>query len=235
VLPPLGVPAQLTLAADTESLAGPGAAAGCARLKAVVAGKAQDLQVLIAVVAAPQHGQSVMNLERALAARCSADLAGSAAGGYQRPPSRIGQRHDAGPPVAGAKDAVARASGADQRRESALAAGRAFAAQDDQVGDRAATAVRDSKDIQSPGPFEPAALAGPRAPALERDANTRSKAQSPKHAFASAIVALTNGARRLGFRVEDGQRDLDRLFVPRPGGRAGSAVPRRQEEERSLP
>src|SRR5713101_2029061 len=104
-----------------------------------------------------------MNLERALAGSCSAHLACPAAVRYQRPPSRIGQRHDAGPPVAGGEDAVARGSSADQRRELALAAARAFAAQDDQVGDRAPTAVLDAKDIQGPGPFEPAALAGPGA------------------------------------------------------------------------
>jgi hypothetical protein len=60
--------AHLAVSADAESFARPGAAPGRARLQVVMAGKAQDLQVLLAVVAALQHSESVMHLQHTLGA-----------------------------------------------------------------------------------------------------------------------------------------------------------------------
>jgi len=59
---------HLAVSADAGSLARPGAASGRARLQVVMAGKAQNLQVLLAVVAALQHPESVMHLQHAFGA-----------------------------------------------------------------------------------------------------------------------------------------------------------------------
>ena len=174
---------HLAVVADPESLVRPRPAAGDARLKVVVARKAEDLKVRVAVVAALQHSQSMMHLEYSLSGRRSADLAGAAASGDQRPPARGRQRLDARAPVVGCEHPITRGAGPHQRGKVAITVSRALAAEDNQVCGVAARTFVNPEYVQAPKPLEAAPLACRCTPALKRNANARSKPQSPKHAF----------------------------------------------------
>ena len=174
---------HLTVTADPKSLVRPRPASGGARLKVVVARKAEDLKVLLAVVPALQHRQPVMHVQNSLCSQCAADLARPAARRDQRPPARCGQRFDARPSIARGQQAVASGAAAHQRSPLMVIAGRAPAAKDQQVGRAAGRVLVEPDHIQGPPPFEPACLACSRASALKRDANARSKSHSTKHAF----------------------------------------------------
>src|SRR5712692_7511601 len=232
-MPPLDVYAQLTLAADTESLAGPGAATGRTRLETVVAGETKNLQVLLAVVAAPKHREPVMNLERALAGRCSAHLACSAAGSYQRPPTRIGHWHYAVLLAVRMRSRAVRVPTSGANSPSRLVEHLPHRTVRLATVQRPLSSTR--KTYSAQGHSSPQLS---QAPAHLRSSATRTPGamrSPPNMRLPRPIVAPSDGARRLGFRVEDGQRGLDWLVVARPCGRAGTAVPRHPQEECAVP
>jgi hypothetical protein len=116
-------PSHLAVATDSESLAGPRPAAGDAWLKVVVAGKAKDLEVLLAVVAALKHRHSVMHLEHTLGRAGSANLAGATASHDQCSPAGGGQRLDGGPPVVRGQKPISCGARPYQRCKLAFAIG----------------------------------------------------------------------------------------------------------------
>ncbi len=155
-----------------------------------MAGKTEDLQIPLSIVAAKKYRQPVMHLKHAFGGRRAADFAGAASGRDQRPATGRRQRSGSGPPVVGGEKASSGAAISDQWHKFALVSGGTVAAEDDQAGGGAAATFIDLEYVKGPTPFEPAALAGPRAPALKRNSNARSNPQSAKHAFAQQIVVL---------------------------------------------
>jgi hypothetical protein len=89
----------------------------------VVTRIAEDQEVFLAIVAAAQHRAPVVNLERALARRRSAELTRPAAGRDQSLAPRIGHRDGTIPQVVGEQNPVSHGTFAHERREVAWTAG----------------------------------------------------------------------------------------------------------------
>src|SRR5438477_4543438 len=145
--------------------------------------EAQDLEVLLAVVAALEHRNTVVNLEHALRGWYAADLAGVATRPDEGFAPRVGQQPRTGAAVVGRAHAIAGGAAADVNRELSSAVGRAPAAKQRQVGCSGGQVSIDLEHVERPAPLEPAALTRSTASAFQRLPDAGSQTQGPKHAF----------------------------------------------------
>ena len=132
---------------------------------------AEDLEVVLPIVTAPQDGNPVVNLEDPAGPACAAQLTGAASGSDQGAAATVGEELHPGAAVVGGPHSISRGPRADHRRERSLAAGGTGAAQHDQVGRGASRGLVDPEDVQGPAPVEATALTRTRAP----DSNSSTK------------------------------------------------------------
>jgi choline dehydrogenase len=170
----------------------------------VVAGEAEHEQVVLRVVAALQDAKHVVDIELPLGGGHPAGLAAIAAGSDQPAAAGRGELGSPGAAIVGLAESLAKGGLAENGREGAAEAPRARAAEDAQVGRGSWSCLVDGEEVENPGPFQPAGLAGFPAAAEDRRSSTGTDAKwaegaggrgcaRVEHAFASGLTVSAGG------------------------------------------
>ena len=143
----------------------------------MVAGEAEHEQVVLRVVAALQDAKHVVDIELPLGGGHPTGLAAIATGSDQPAAAGSSELGSPGAAIVGLAESLAKGGLAENGREGAAEAARARAAEDAQVGRSSWSCLVDGEEVENPGPFQPADLAGSLAAAEDRRSSTGTDAK----------------------------------------------------------